>query len=30
MIRIYGTANIEEIKKVAIQIGRELQKKGRN
>lgn len=27
MIRIYGKANIEEIKKVAMIIGRELQQK---
>jgi hypothetical protein len=27
MIRIYGNANIEEIKKVAMIIGRELQQK---
>jgi len=29
MIRVYGTANTEEIKKVAIIIGRELQQKER-
>jgi hypothetical protein len=29
MIRVYGTANTEEIKKVAIIIGRELQQKGK-